>query len=87
MTVMPVQNCPSTFRNWRASIAGWSSVVISSVMANVSVALSLTAYRIPTVKSWPHRLTAVDSRAIHEVSSTSKPSQPNSISNPPGVFM
>ncbi|PKW15604.1 hypothetical protein A8926_3341 [Saccharopolyspora spinosa] len=39
-----------------------------------------------TLKSWPHRLTAVLSRAIQSSSSTCLPSQPNSTSKPPGVF-
>src|SRR5258707_1028574 len=37
------------------------------------------------LKSWPHRLTAVLSRAIQSSSVTSSPSQPNSTSKPPGV--
>ena len=44
-------------------------------------------YRAPSEKSWPHNETAVDSRAIQVSSSTVRPSQPNSTSKPPGVFM
>ena len=71
ITVMPVQNCPSTFRNVRGSIGSADT----------------THYLKPTLKSWPHRLTAVLSRATQSWSSTCSPSQPNSMSNPPGVFM
>lgn len=39
--------------------------------------------RMPTVKSWPHRLTAVLSRATQSSSSTLSPSQPNSMSRAP----
>src|SRR5690606_16374925 len=49
---------------------------------------SLGVYLKPTEKSWPHRLTAVDSRATQFSSSvTCMPSQPYSQSKPPGVFM
>jgi hypothetical protein len=46
ITVMPVQNCPSTFRNVRVE------------------RLPTHLFLAPTVKSWPHRLTAVLSLAI-----------------------
>ena len=41
----------------------------------------------PMLKSWPQRLTAVLSWAIQSSSVTLRPSQPNSMSKPPGVFM
>src|SRR3954452_20651652 len=44
-------------------------------------------YLNPMLKSWPPRLTAVLSRAPQSGSSTCNPSQPNSTSKPPGVFM
>ncbi len=69
ITVMPVQNCPSTLRKVRGSMG------------------SADTYLKPTLKSWPHRLTAVLSRATQSSSSTCSPSQPNSTSKPPGVFM
>src|SRR5882757_8644934 len=72
MMVMPVQNWPSTWRNVRGSM-GCSGMLFGF-------------YLKPMLKSCPHRLTAVLSLATQPSSSTSSPSQPNSMSKPPGVF-
>ena len=89
----------SAANDWQAKPTGTSSCTVvmivipvqnwPSTLRNVrgSTSAALIAYLNPMLKSWPHRLTAVLSRATQLVSSTSSPSQPNSTSKPPGVFM
>ena len=72
MTVMPVQNWPSTLRNVRGSIGA---------------AHRRHGYLKPTLKSWPHRLTGGALPGDPVLVVDLSPSQPNSTSNPPGVFM
>src|SRR5882757_7321344 len=93
----------SAANDWQANPMGWAPVALSdievmmvmpvqnwpSTWRNVrgSIGSGIPSYLKPMVKSWPHRLTAVLSLAIQSSSVTSSPSQPNSMSKPPGVFM
>src|SRR5882757_1167515 len=89
----------SAANDWQANPMGASSCTVvmmvmpvqnwPSTWRNVSgsIGSGIPGYLKPMVKSCPHRLTAVLSLAIQSSSSTSSPSQPNSMSKPPGVFM
>src|SRR5260221_2836000 len=76
MTVTPVQKWPSTWRNRRGS--GSNAVGVTSGAAVIQCPPA-------TANRCPHRLTEVVSRLTHVASSTSLPSVPYSMSNPPGV--
>ena len=76
----------SAWRNVLGSIAEPGSVLNSGPDPGPDCEATAT-YLKPMLKSCPHRLTAVLSRATQPSSSTSSPSQPNSTSKPPGVFM
>ena len=76
MTVTPVQKWPSTWRNRAGS--GSNAVGVTSGAAVIQGPPG-------AANRCPHRLIAVVSRLTHVASSTSRPSVPYSMSNPPGV--
>jgi hypothetical protein len=53
--------------------------------AHAGTGVTPTQCAWPALKTWPQRLTAVDSRVTQVLSSTSWPSVPNSMSKPLGV--